>query len=254
MGATLFGAAPPRDPRAGESASSRRRDNLALAYQNVFTVIVRLRAQRQTIADAQAFRQQITSALKQTEREAAKKLYPVEDVRLATFAVVAFLDESILNSNAAIFSDWARMPLQEEMYGNARAGEIFFQNVDLLLARSDSNGVADLLEIYLLCILLGFKGKYGLLGGGLVRPTADQISDKIRRIRGPLYGFSPNWSVPEGAVSKARDDRWVRTMGLAVLVTWGIAALLFLVFNLLLARGISSIQSLASFLATSLGF
>jgi type VI secretion system protein ImpK len=253
MGATLFGAPPPRDPRAGESAVSRRRDNLAVAYQNVLTVIVRLRAQRQTIADAQAFRQQIIGALKQTEREAAKKLYPVEDVRLATSAVVAFLDESILNSNIAVFSDWARMPLQEEMYGNARAGEIFFQNVDMLLARGDSNGVADLLEIYLLCILLGFKGKYGLLGGGL-RQTADQISDKIRRIRGPLYGFSPHWMVPEGAVSKARDDRWVRTMGLAALITWGVAALLFLVFNLLLTKGISSIQSLACGLPKSLGF
>jgi len=251
MGATLFGA---QSVRANEGVSNRRLDNLALAYQNVLTVIVRLRAQRQTIADAQAFRQQIQGALRQAEKDATKKLYPQEDVRLATFAIVAFLDETILSSNAPVFSDWARMPLQEEMFGNARAGEIFFQNVDSLLTRSDSNGLADLLEVYLLCILLGFKGKYGLFGGGSVRPVADAISEKIRRIRGPLSGFSPVWSVPEGAVPTTTGDFWLRAAGITALLTCGIAFLLFLLFKLILANGLASINSLASYLPTSVGF
>lgn len=250
MGATLFGAP---NPRPAETVSSRKRDNLALAYQNVLTVIVRLRAQRQTIADAQVFRHQIQGGLAQAEKDAHKKLYPQEDIRLATFAVVAFLDESILNSSAPAFSDWARMPLQEEMFGNAKAGEVFFQNLDSLLGRAESNGLADLLEVYLLCILLGFKGKFGLYGGGSIRPLADLISDKIRRIRGPLYGFSPAWAIPEGAISRSSSDPWVHTLALVALISCGTAALLFLVFRLILANGLSAIHSIAFYWKASVG-
>jgi type VI secretion system protein ImpK len=245
MGATLFGVP---SPRSAGDGGSRLRDNLALTYQNVMTVIVRLRAQRQTIAGASAFRQQIQGALKQAEKDALKKLYPQEDVRLATFAIVAFLDESILNSNAQVFSDWARMPLQEEMFGTARAGEVFFQNIDSLLPRGDSNGVADLLEVYLLCILLGYKGKYGLFGDVSVRPVADAISEKIRRIRGPLYGFSPAWKVPEGTIPATTNDPWLRPLGFAALITCGIAFILFFLFRFVLANGLSSIHSLGIYL------
>ena len=68
------------------------------------------------------------------EAEATKRGYPAEDVRLATFAVVAFLDESILNSGNPIFADWPRMPLQEELFGVHTAGEMFFQCIDRLMA------------------------------------------------------------------------------------------------------------------------
>ncbi len=108
MGATMFGAT---SIKAAEQPGNRRRDNLAIVYQNLLTVIARLRANRQVINDAQAFRVQMQSALRAAEKEGIGKLYPPEDVRLATFAIVAFLDESILNSTNPAFSDWPRMPI-----------------------------------------------------------------------------------------------------------------------------------------------
>src|SRR5260370_10084441 len=114
MGATLFGATsiqPPPQP------TNRRRDNLAIVFQNLLTVIVRLRANPQVINDAQAFLAQMQSALRAAEKEGISKLYRPEDVRLATFAIVAFLYESILNSTNLPFSDYTRIPLQEEMFG-----------------------------------------------------------------------------------------------------------------------------------------
>ena len=62
--------------------------------------------------------------------------------------MVAFLDESVLNSRNPIFADWLRKPLQEELFGTHIAGEVFFQNLQQLLGRSDSPDLADLLEIY----------------------------------------------------------------------------------------------------------
>ena len=126
-------------PAAGGFDALTRADNLALIYQEVFTVVMRLRANRQRFGDPEVFRSQIRNALKTAEGEGARRGYEVEDVRVATFAVVAFLDESILNSQNPIFADWQRKPLQEEMFGVHIAGEIFFRNLDRLLGRSIPN-------------------------------------------------------------------------------------------------------------------
>ncbi len=245
MGATLFGAT---SIQAAQQPGNRRRDNLAIVFQNLLTVIVRLRANRQVINDAQAFRAQMQSALRAAEREGISKLYPPEDVRLATFATVAFLDESILNSSNPAFSDWPRMPLQEEMFGHHRAGEVFFENIDRLLNRADSHGVADLLEVYSLCILLGYKGKYGLGDQDSVRPVLDSIAEKIRRIRGPLPGLSPAWAIPEGTIKATEADPWIRRLAIGALAGVFIALLFFVLFKVLLGSEASSVHALAAFL------
>jgi len=245
MGATMFGATSIKTP---EQPTHRRRDNLAIVYQNLLTVIVRLRANRQPINDAQAFRAQMQTALRSAEKEGISKLYPPEDVRLATFAIVAFLDESVLNSSNPAFSDWPRMPLQEEMFGHHRAGEVFFENIDRLLTRSDSHGVADLLEVYSLCILLGYKGKYGLSDQDSVRPVLDAIAEKIRCVRGALAGLSPAWAVPEGMVKLADADPWIRRLMIGALACALFAVVVFLLFRVLLSSYASSVHALAAFL------
>jgi type VI secretion system protein ImpK len=239
MGATLFGAT---SVKPSEQQGSRRRDNLALVYQNVLTVVVRLRAKRQSISDVRAFRTQFQGALRQAEKDGIAKLYPQEDVRLATFAIVAFLDESILTSSDPVFADWPRMPLQEEMFGHAQAGEVFFQNIDYLLGRGESHGTADVLEIYSLCILLGYKGKYGLGDQGSVRGVLDSIAEKIRRIRGPLSGFSPAWAIPEGAVRVSLADPLVKRFGWVALGSVIVLLLLFFLFKLVLFDGASFLR------------
>jgi type VI secretion system protein ImpK len=245
MGATLFGQT---GSRAIEPSANRRRDNLALVFQDLLTVIVRLRANRQTITDPEAFRAQMRGALKNAEREGTKKLYPLEDVRLAAFGIVAFLDESILNSSNPAFSDWARMPLQEEMFGHHVGGEVFFQNIDRLLSRNDSHGVADLLEIYSLCLLLGYRGKYGLGEQDSVRPVLDAIAEKIRRIRGTLPGLSPSWAVPEGMIRVLRADPWVHRLAVTAATMAVLVLAFFLLFKVLLDRGANEAHALTTLL------
>ena len=248
MGATLFGAtsfgATSIQPAA--QPSSRRGDNLALVFQNLFTVVVRLRANRQVINDAQAFRTQMQNALRAAEKEGIKRLYPPDDVRLATFALVAFLDESILTSNNPTFEEWSGRPLQDEMFGHHRAGEVFFENVDRLLNRGDSHAAADLLEVYSLCILLGYKGKYGLGDQDTVRPVLDAIAEKIRRIRGPLSGLSPVWAIPEGAVQAVAADPWIRRLAIGAAASVFLALLFFMLFKILLSGDVSRVHALAA--------
>jgi type VI secretion system protein ImpK len=219
------------------SASPGGRENLALTYQEILTAITRLRSNRQAVADASSFRNQIKAAIGVAESEATQRGYTPEDVRLATFATVAFLDESILNSNNPIFADWPRMPLQEELFGGHTAGEIFFQCIDRLLARNDSPQLADVLEIFALCLLLGYRGRYSLSGQEAVRSVVASITEKLQRIRGGPRALSPNWLPPQDTVLQRAYDPWVRGLLFGTLGVMFLAVLFFVGFKIILLSG-----------------
>lgn len=238
----MFGATS-LQPR--EVSTKRRAENLPYIYQQILTVIVRVRQNRQAVSDANAFRANIQAGLRSAEKDAVKKAYAPDDIRNATLAIVAFLDESILTSNNPVFSSWHSMPLQEEMFGHHVAGETFFDNLEKLMSRPDSHDVADVLEVYALCLLLGYKGRYGLSGPEATRPIIDSALDKIRRVRGPLAGLSPAWAVPEGGVVLAKRDPWVLPLALGALSCAVFGILLFVVFKLRMLSGASDIHALA---------
>jgi type VI secretion system protein ImpK len=224
-----------------------RTQNLALTFQEILTAIVRLRSNRQAISDAESFRRHMREGLRTAAQEASVNgRYTAEDIKFATFATVAFLDESILNSRNPLFADWPRKPLQEELFGTHMAGEVFFQNLQQLLGRADSPDLADLLEVYQLCILLGFGGRYSVGGRAELKAIADATAQKIRRIRGPNSGLAPRWMLPAETARSAGGDPWVRKLvyGAVGLVLFVI--ILFIGFKLSLASGISQVQTVAT--------
>jgi type VI secretion system protein ImpK len=241
MSATIWGAAPSQP--AG-SPSRRRAENFAFLFQEILTVIVRLRSNRQPVTDAQKFRSDMRGALKKVERDAVARGYSQEDAQHAQFAVVVFLDESILNSSNPAFADWARMPLQEEFYGNQLGGEVFFQDLERAQARNDSNDVADLLEVYLTCLLLGYRGRYDISGQDSLQRLTESVAERIRRIRGPSAGLSPAWAVPEGAVATEGADPWAHRLLPTMLITVGTTLVLFVLFKVLLTMGTSSLRTM----------
>ena len=92
----------------------RRGWNLALGFQEVFTAVVRLRYNRQAVLDAETFRAQMRQALRVAEQEARSRGCSAEDVKQVIFAVVAFLDESVLTSRNPVFVNWPRLPLHRD--------------------------------------------------------------------------------------------------------------------------------------------
>lgn len=230
---------------AGGIGWGRRTDNLAMLFQEALTVVVRLRSNRQSVTDPQAFRVQIASALNATGQDALRRGYSPEDIRVVTFAVVAFLDESILNSHNPAFGDWVRKPLQQELFGVDVAGEIYFRNIDHLLNRSDSQELADVLEIYQLCLLLGFRGRYSTGSNAELRSVAGIITQRIHRIRGGTMPLAPGWMPPADA-PPAASDPWVHRFGWGAAVCWILALVLFAVFKLSLAPASSDLQSVIS--------
>ncbi len=223
-------------------SADRQLDNLALAFQEPLTAIERIRASREKVADAETFRAEIRQQLINANEEGRRRGYSREDIRMATFAVVALLDETILNSRNPIFADWPRRPLQQEIFGGHQAGEVFFQNIDGLLAQSDSSVLADVLEVYLLAILLGYGGRYSVVGKGELRSVAESLSGRIRRIRGGSGYLSPDWSPPDEAPAPAQGDPWIRTLIIAAGACLLLAILLFTIFKLSLSSGLPGLQ------------
>ena len=224
---------------------SARRENLALAFQELLTVGERLRSNRQAVADAPSFRAQIWEAVKTADREARSRGYSAEDIELAIFAAIAFLDESILNLRHPVFADWPRQPLQEERYGHHIAGEVFFQNLQKLLGRTDSPELGDLIEIYYLCLLLGFAGRYSLGGRGDLRAILQQTGEKLQRIRQSSARLSPDWDLPPEKIKAVATDPWAGRILAGTIASLVLAAALFVMFHVMLGSGIESLHDMA---------
>jgi type VI secretion system protein ImpK len=222
----------------------RRGWNLALGFQEVFTAVVRLRYNRQAVLDAETFRGQMRQALRVAEQEARSRGCSAEDVRQVIYSVVAFLDESVLTSRNPVFANWPRRPLQEELFGDQLGGERFFQELQKSLNRSDSQETADLLEVYYLCLLLGFKGRYA--AGGDLRSVMAATQEKIRRIRGPIGALSPRGAIPADAVRMVQTDRVSRLLGRVALISAGVVVVLFILYKFVLMSGASSLSALAA--------
>jgi type VI secretion system protein ImpK len=220
------------------SPPAHRPENLALIFQEVLTAIERLRANRQGVTDANAFRHHTREALKTAANQALAAGYSADDARFATFATVAFLDESVLNSQNPIFADWVRKPLQEELFGTHLAGEVFFQNLQQLLGRQDSPDLADVLEVHYLCLLLGFGGRYSAGNRGELNQVMSMTADKIHRIRGSVGPLSPAWMLPGDAL-RTGSDPLLRKLGFLAFGCAALALVLWVVNKVVLLSGVN---------------
>jgi type VI secretion system protein ImpK len=220
------------------AVSMLRTNSLASAFQDVFTVVLRTRfnVQRWDRADRMraAVRQMIASAT-----QGVRALgYSDESTQMTLYAIVGFLDESVLSSKDPVFSDWSRKPLQEELFGDMLAGEKFFRHVAELLNRPESSEVADVLELHCLCLLLGFRGRYAFGDASEIHTILRRIREKIVRIRGPfvLVRQAEAPTVPKVPTR----DRWVRNLAAAALVLAIACLVAFFGFLFLLRQSVNS--------------
>ncbi len=78
-----------------------------------------------------------------------------EDYSLAKFAICAWIDERILESDWKDKAQWQRQQLQRLFFNTTHAGEEFFEKMNLLGPHQ-----GEVREIYFTCLCLGFMGRY----------------------------------------------------------------------------------------------
>jgi type VI secretion system protein ImpK len=203
-------------PSSASIPQEMKTNNLAMAFQEVFTVILRTRFFVQRVENADSFRATLRQMISAAVKDASTMGYSDEASKMAIYAMIGFLDESVLNSKDPTFADWARRPLQEEMFGGHVAGELFFRNVTDLLNRPESPEVADVLELHALCLLLGYRGRFAFGDASEIHSILQRIRDKITRIRGAYALFRP--AETPAAPPAPRRDPWVRRLAITTIL------------------------------------
>src|SRR5436190_11180482 len=168
--------------------------------------------------DAEAMRLKVDEQFRALETKARQADVPQEDVQQAKYAICAFVDEMILTSSWPLKESWADKPLQLAYFNDFSAGEEFYNKVDQLRGAKKNS----VLEVYYLCLALGFRGKFVDMQG--MEKKKVLIDSLLREIRGaaPAPGagtLSPSWQPPDSAKGMGRRfPAWLIAAGCAILL------------------------------------
>ncbi len=180
-------AAPPR-------RRTRPSSDLVSLASPVLDMILRLKGG--LIAPSQDIRPAVAKFLTEMEQRGATLRYSDRQVKALKFALAAFFDETMMSSNFPFREEWEKFPLQLEYFGEHLAGVKFFDTLEELLKNIESE--ADVVEVYYLCMLLGFKGKYKVYMEDQLNSLIERTAAELRRVGRLQEGeLSPNWRVTD---------------------------------------------------------
>jgi len=147
----------------------------------------------------------------------------------ARYAVAAYIDEMIVNSRWTQRELWAARPLQYDFFGEFVAGEGFFKRMDTIRRSLPLN--ADLLEVYSLCLILGFEGQYRIHDRERLRGLIEDVAREVQAKRGEAPLLSPHGKRPEEFMELVKRDlpAWVVLVTSAGIVMLVYLALTFLI-------------------------
>lgn len=219
----------------GKSDSSGINSNLADLYGDIFALVLYLR-ETSDFGDPKILHDKIDLMLKNVEGKAKQLGVSDEDILDAKYAVSALVDETVLYSSWTLRNVWLNNPLVVEYFNDALAGEAFFDRVERI--RTDGSKLK-LLEVYYMCLMFGFEGRYKIMG-------QEELKAYINGIREQL-GFksterlSPH-SDPQKIIIKKKSmiPKWI------MYASYGFIALVAIVIFIVLKV---KMVSLASFLA-----
>jgi type VI secretion system protein ImpK len=156
----------------------------------IFDLVLRLKAG--IVAPSNALRPQIASMFEDFEKRAERYRFNHKIIQVSKFALAAFVDETVLTNNFPLRDEWEKYALQLEYFGEQLAGNKFFDKLDAMLNQIEVT--QDAVEIYYVCMLLGFKGRYAVYEQEKLLATMQNTANalvKIGKIKS--VDLSPNW-------------------------------------------------------------
>lgn len=209
-----------------------------------YSLFVQLRYEAPA-ADADGLRRDVGDLLRNLERRgsaAGVGRSELEDVR---FALVATLDELVLTSEWALRDEWASRPLAIEMFDDANAGESFYTRMQTI-ARNAPSKRAELIEVYLTCLHLGFRGQYADYDG--MEKLKGIVADHTRLATGDAPANEPlSPHAQQTGSLQATLKRW--PLWAWVSIGLGVVVLVHLILSWRISGLMSDLQTAATALA-----
>jgi len=201
----------------------------------IFDLILRLKAG--IVQPSHQLRPKIAKMLDDFEKRAERYRFNHKIIRVSKFALASFVDETVLTNNFPLKDEWEKYPLQLEYFKEQLAGNKFFKKLDAMLKQIDVT--ADAVEIYYVCMLLGFKGRYAVYEQEKMLSTMQKTAKALLKV-GKIVPteLSPNWLAndqPEPPKKRGMPI-WAKISAFAGLA---IAVIIYLVMYLLLSQFLS---------------
>jgi type VI secretion system protein ImpK len=191
----------------------------------IFDLILRLKSG--IVAPSNDLRPKVAAMLEDFEKRAERYRFNHKIVQVSKFAMAAFVDETVLMNNFPMRDQWEKSALQLELFGEQLAGNKFFEKLEAMLNQVDVTKEA--VEIYYMCMLLGFKGRYAVY-------EQEKLVDIMHRTANALVKagkivpveLSPNWLANDQPVppKKRTVPVWAKVTALGGL---GFAVIIYLV-------------------------
>jgi type VI secretion system protein ImpK len=198
----------------------------------IFDLILRLKAG--IVAPSNDLRPKVAAMLDDFEKRAERYRFNHKIVQVSKFALAAFVDETVLMNNFPMRDQWEKSALQLELFGEQLAGNKFFEKLDAMLGQIDVT--KDAIEVYYVCMLLGFKGKYAVYEQEKLLETMQRTANALIKA-GKIVSveLSPHWLAndqPEPPKKRAMPV-WAKVGALGGL---GMAVIIYLVMFIMSSK------------------
>jgi type VI secretion system protein ImpK len=177
-------------------------DRIYWVCADVLVLAVQL-ASAANLPPAAELRQRIVAMLDAMIGKGRSAGIPDVELAEARYALTAFIDEQILKSNWPGRGEWMNQPLQLVLYREYTAGENFFARMRALL---QSGSASAALQIYYLCLALGFRGQYAVSGDvASLSSFSESARQQLARALPPPQRIGPN-AQPKDRARAARTS------------------------------------------------
>lgn len=172
------------------SKAGSKKENLTILCTDIFLIVIRMR-ESEDIGEPSALRKLIIHYLELFKKNCSTINIDASIIDNAVYALVALLDETVMSVPGECRNYWITNPIQLELFGDNIAGQEFFRRLEKLMIEPER--MKDVLEVYYLCLCLGFEGKYKL-GNFSER---DGLIDNLARVllkagKRSVSGLSPH--------------------------------------------------------------
>ena len=230
---------------AEPNIQSGRRARSANAMVNLSAPLLELvlKIKAGTIVPSNEVRPVVDDLLKQLENGGVQLRCHPRQIEAVKFAVVAFIDETVLSpqNNFPLRSEWERNPLQLVYFDEHLAGVKFFEKLDSLMENMEEN--VDVVEVYYLCLLLGFKGKYNIhLLEGQLKEVIAGVETQLRAAgRLTPNSLSAHWQATDHPAAPRPPviPLWLK-VGVGIAVVLVLAT--YLILYILLQREVTLVR------------
>lgn len=154
------------------AAAANVRPTLQQLTSGIFSLVMTLRRTGRYGQEPE-LRDRLRRYLDTMQQHGLRCGYTQGDLTEVAFPLVAFIDEVILGSDWEHRESWRDRPLQLDLFGERTAGQRFFKRLEEL--RREGSSRREILEIYHLCLTLGFAGAYRISGMQALQPVIDAL-------------------------------------------------------------------------------